>query len=140
MTYQTHRNSGFSLIELMIAVAVIAILAAIAMPMYQQHVVKTRRGAAAACLMEMAQFMERYHTSEMTYAGASLPDTTCTGETEDHYTIALVPDTAAPATAFVITATAEGAQATRDAECGDLSINQAGTRTVSGDGGAASCF
>ena len=98
MTYQTHRNSGFSLIELMIAVAVIAILAAIAMPMYQQHVVKTRRGAAAACLMEMAQFMERYHTSEMTYAGASLPDTTCTGETEDHYTIALVPDTAAPAT------------------------------------------
>lgn len=136
---RNRRSSGFSLIELMIAVAIIAILAAIAFPSYQQHVVKTRRGAGAACLMEMAQFMERYHTTNMSYAGAVLPATNCRAEVADHYSLAF---TANPtASAYSITATAQGAQASKDTKCGHLTVNQAGTKTVSVSGTSpGDCF
>ena len=70
-------HRGFTLVELMIVVAIVGILAAIAYPSYTQHVLKTHRRAAQACLLELAQWMERYYTSKMTYAGASLPNTSC---------------------------------------------------------------
>ena len=60
------RARGFTLIELMVVVAIIAILAAIAYPSYTNHVVKTRRAAATACVMEAAHFMERYYTTNLT--------------------------------------------------------------------------
>ena len=53
---------GFTLIELMIVVAVVAILATIAMPSYQEHVRKSRRAQAKADLVELAQQLERHHT------------------------------------------------------------------------------
>ena len=61
------RHTGFTLIEVMIVVAVIGILAAIAYPSYQESVTKTRRSAAQGCLVEMAQFMERFYTTNMRY-------------------------------------------------------------------------
>ena len=57
------RQTGFTLIELMIAVVVIGILAAIAYPSYQEHINKSRRADAQAALMELAQFMERHYTN-----------------------------------------------------------------------------
>src|SRR3546814_6618030 len=55
---------GFTLIELMVVVAIIAILASIAYPAYTDYIVKTRRSAGAACLLEQAQLMERYRSEE----------------------------------------------------------------------------
>lgn len=64
------RNAGFTLIELMLVVAIVAILATIALPSYQGYLVKTRRMDAMATLQEFANAMERYRLSNNTYIGA----------------------------------------------------------------------
>jgi type IV pilus assembly protein PilE len=65
-------SKGFTLIELVIALTVLGILAAIAYPSYQNQVAKSRRGDAQAALMAFANAMERYYTQNNTYAGAAV--------------------------------------------------------------------
>ncbi|QGU32844.1 type IV pilin protein [Thermochromatium tepidum] len=122
------KSKGFTLIELMIAVAIVGILAAIAYPSYQAHVIKSRRATAQGCLLELAQFMERYYTTNMSYAGATLPaGTQCQTDLQGHYTFGFsgTPN----ATSYTLQATAQGLQADRDANCTPLTINQAGAKT-----------
>lgn len=124
------RSNGFTLIEVMIAVVIIAILASIAYPSYMKYTVKTRRAAAGACLMERAQFMERYYSTNLGYTGAAIPATGCVNELAGFYTFS------APAgltgTAYSISAVPQGVQATKDTECATMTINQSGTKTASG--------
>ncbi|KRG41270.1 pilus assembly protein PilE [Stenotrophomonas pictorum JCM 9942] len=133
------REKGFTLIELMVVVAVLGILAAIALPSYTQHMVKARRVAGATCLMEMAQFMERHYTTNMSYTDAVLPNTACIQEVSDHYVIRAP---AIAATSYTLTATPTGTQASKDTLCETLSINQAGVRSVTGSAGSnvSKCF
>jgi type IV pilus assembly protein PilE len=65
------KETGFTLIELMIAVAVVGILASIAYPSYIDHVRKSRRADAQGALMGLSNAMERFFTQNSTYLGAA---------------------------------------------------------------------
>lgn len=137
------RRRGFTLIEVMVTVAIVGLLAAIALPNYQRYVTDSRRRAAAACLLESAQFMERFYTTNLRYdqdaAGnnVALPNTTCQNDLVDFYAFTI--DAVAPRT-YTLVATAKGVQATRDTKCGNLSVNQAGVKSISGAGTLAECW
>jgi len=90
------RAAGFTLIELMISVAVIAILAAIALPAYQTYIRKSRRAEAKTALLDLAAREERYYTVNNTYTTAaaalgyaSLPTNLGTNSTPD-YSLSIV--------------------------------------------------
>ncbi len=131
---------GFTLIELMIVVAVIGILAAIAYPSYQDSVRKGRRGEAKSDLVEIAQQMERCFTVNNSYIGCTVVHNNVniiapfnrspqTGPRIDYN----IDFAAAPtALAFGITATAIGDQL-KDS-CGNLTLTQTGAKTITGSG------
>lgn len=129
---------GFTLIELMIVVAIVGILAAVAYPSYLSHVVKTRRSTAGACLMEIAQWMERNYTTCLVYNKtgatcsdtvntAALPSTACKSDLSGSYTFSLAADPAITATTYQLNAAPKGPQAS-DTTCGTLTLNQTGTK------------
>lgn len=70
--YTPQQNAGFTLIELMIVLAIVGIISAIAYPAYQNQVMKTRRGEAKAALTALAQAMEEAYTNTMDYTAAGL--------------------------------------------------------------------
>lgn len=134
------RPGGFTLIELMIAVAIVAILVSIAVPAYDGSVRKSRRGQVKADLVELAQRAERWHTVNNTYIGfwASIPAaqriSPRTGAATA-YSIQAVEN----ANAFTLTAAPQGAQ-TKDTACGTLTLNQAGQKTKSGTRELSYCW
>ena len=66
--------NGFTLIEMVLVVAIIGVIVSIALPSYQQYVENTRATDAQGALMSLASKLERYHTQEGTYATATLGD------------------------------------------------------------------
>ncbi len=125
------KQSGFTLLELMIVVAVVGILANIAYASYSSSVTKSRRNVAQGCLMEQAQYMERVYTTNMSYASAALPAADaqqCQADLSAQYTFSL-PAASLTASAFVVQATAIGTQADNDATCATMTVTQTGART-----------
>lgn len=127
-----NKQQGITLIELMVVVAIVGILAAIAYPSYQAYVQRTNRAAAAACLMEQAQFMERGYTAAFSYEGIDLPAMQCMDDVDNRYTFSL---TGVADRTFILSAVPTGAQT--DDGCGTLTLNQAGRRGANGGFAAA---
>lgn len=123
------RSRGFSLLELMIACAIVAILAAIAYPSYNSSVQKSRRAEAKAALLGVASQMERWSTEKGTYATATLGSGgVYANQTENsYYNLSLAPLTA---TTYTVRAAPTGAQ-TGD-PCGTFTYNYQGTKDVTG--------
>ena len=123
---------GITLIELLITVAIVAILAGIAYPSYMQHVLTSHRTEAMTTLVRLANLEERYYLDNNQYgsifqlgltAAASSSYTTDNG----YYTVSIATPTSAT---YSLTATASGAQ-TSDTECVTFSLAQDGTKTSS---------
>lgn len=130
------RAEGFSLLELLAATAILAVLASIALPTYAEYVARGRRFEARAGLLEAAHWMERWRTERGRYddpasAGqppAEFPWRQIPRMGDAYYTVSVV----ATAVTYRITATATRTMASD--VCASLSIDQAGMRSFAGSG------
>lgn len=132
----TMRSShGFTLIELMVVVVIVAILMGIALPSYQDSVRKARRSDAMSALMDAAnrqeQVMLDLNSYSSTMAGLGMSATSPEGD----YTIAITtPTVACPiTTCYVLTATpVAGSQQADDVKCDVFTLRSTGAKTASG--------
>lgn len=128
--------TGFTLIELMITVAIVGILAAIAYPSYADFVERGRRNDAKAVLLEAAQYMERVFTERRSYASASLPTSLAQSPREGAAWYNLT--VAVAATTYTLTAAPKSGWTPK--LCGSLSLNQLGTKGVSTSDSLSDCW
>lgn len=134
-----NKHHGFTLIELMITVAIIGILAAVAYPSYKTYIVRANRSAAQQFMSDVASREQQVLLDSRGYvavtAVANFPNAPASGglnlavpsTTTGQYTFAVTVDNTASPPTFTITATptSTGTQAAD----GDLTLDQAGTKT-----------
>ena len=124
------RARGFTLIEVVITVAIVAILAAVAFPTYRDHVRKSRRAEAQAYLMAVASRQQQFLLDTRAYApnlatvGVATPANVAAA-----YDLAVATVTGPPPT-FRITATPKAASDQVRERCGTLAIDQTGAKTA----------
>jgi type IV pilus assembly protein PilE len=146
-------NSGITLIELLIAVAIVAILAAIAIPSYSSYVLRSHRTEAKTALLDIASLEERYFSTNNTYTqtpsdlGYSGAAGVAFSVGSGYYTVlvsktdATAPTTALPGgtpATYTMTATAIGSQLS-DGSCTAFTLNSTGAQGAS-PGTVATCW
>ncbi|MCJ1883669.1 prepilin-type N-terminal cleavage/methylation domain-containing protein [Pseudomonas sp. LA21] len=139
------REAGVTLVELMLAVAIAAILAAIAYPNYRQYVLRANRTEGQALLLDAAVRQERYFAQNNSYIVATaelarlgLPRVTVKGAESTGGKYLLTVERGAEEGGYWLTVTPQGTQA-QDLRCGALSLNAQGEQH-SAAGDAAECW
>lgn len=122
------RQFGFTLIELMITLVILAIIAAVAYPSYKNQVMKLRRADGVAALDRAAMFMEDWRGDNLTYVGAGGAGNFPGNSESGFYTVAT---SLVTATAFTLIATPGGAQL-EDTRCTTITLNSQGIRGYTG--------
>ncbi|WP_319016822.1 type IV pilin protein [Diaphorobacter aerolatus] len=129
------KEQGFTLIELMITVAVVGILAAIAFPSYQEYVMRSRRVEGQKMLMEAAARQERWRAQNGSYAD-EVPKLNIPSKSENGYYTLTVETPVAGDGGYTLTAKPESIQA-KD-KCGTYKLTASGTKSASGT--ATNCW
>lgn len=121
------KSSGFSLIELMITVAIMGILAAIIYPSYTDYVAKGARADGLASLLRVANLQEQFYLDNKQYA----TDMALLGLGADPYISdnGMYSIDSTGTTSFTAVATAQGVQASRDSACATIQISDIGEKT-----------
>lgn len=118
---------GFSLIELMIAVTIVGIITAVALPTYTEHVQRTRRSDGQAALLSLAARVEHFYTENNTYVGATPAAVGASATSpEGYYTVTT---SNLGTNTYTLTATPVSGGAQDGDACGALTINQANVKS-----------
>ena len=134
------RVRGFTLLELMIVLSLIAILAAIAVPAYGRFAERARRSDGQNMLLQMAAAQERFFTNNNRYA-ASVVELGVGGTSEDgHYTLTIGPGPSGDTQSFLLTASPAVTSAQASDSCADLTYNSLGVRASSGTTTNGKCW
>ena len=155
-----NKQKGFTLIEVMIVVAIIGIIAAIAMPSYTSYVQRAKRTDAKVELLRIAQLQESFFVQNLTYANSLNIETDLSGlglavagadikSEQEEYIITLdafdsgggdcTGLTADACTSFTLTATPQGGQV-NDTECANFTYTNTGAKGKSGTGTVKKCW
>ena len=126
-----HRGRGFTLLEVMIVVAIIAILAAIALPSYSRYVYRTRRADGKNMLMQVAAAQERFYTNYNRYGTMSQLGYTSGTSEKGYYTVTSANGSSGDAQSYVLTATPRGVQ--QNDSCAELTISETGKKLAPHD-------
>lgn len=122
------RPRGFTLIELMMALAVLAIIVSLALPGYQASIRKSRRADGKSAITQAAQALERCYTQYGAYNDGNCAAVFPWNSTDGHYTVTVV----RTPTTFTLTAAPQGTQAA-DTSCPSYTLNHRGDRGPSPD-------
>lgn len=130
-------KSGFTLLEIMISVAIISVLTTLSFPIYTQHMTKIRRMDATVFLHKISVELEKYYFAHETYEGVDIENMLTSTSMHKYYKIIL---SELSTESYVLTAIPISNQAREDTLCGSLSLDSSNKKAISGNGNINDCW